>query len=95
MVTRVPGESRLPLAAAVALLNSLIGKATLIGLNPDQYVDILRNFPEHNVSGGAVYDALIIETAIQAGVDEVVTFNVRDFERLARARITVTRPALQ
>ena len=35
------------------------------------------------LTGGIIYDALHLRAAEKAGVDRLVTFNRRDFERLA------------
>lgn len=34
------------------------------------------------ISGGAVYDALIVKTARKSEVDRILTFNVDDFKRI-------------
>jgi predicted nucleic acid-binding protein len=38
-----------------------------------------------NLSGGIVYDAIIVECALKAKVDEVLTINPKDFLRLTNA----------
>jgi predicted nucleic acid-binding protein len=95
VLTRMPPPRRVAPQLAESAIRGLLEDAILVGLTPTQVLGLLTDLAGADERGGAVYDALIIESAIQAGVDEVVTFNVRDFERLARARITVTRPALQ
>ena len=35
-----------------------------------------------NFSGGIVYDALIIECALNAKADEIITLNTKDFLKL-------------
>jgi predicted nucleic acid-binding protein len=95
VLTRLPAGSRLTPEDALSLINAFADAATMLALTSEQIAQAITAFAATGIAGGAVYDALIIETAIQAGVDEILTFNVRDFERLARARITVTRPALQ
>lgn len=35
--------------------------------------------------GGIVYDAIIVECALKAKVDEILTINPKDFLRLTRA----------
>lgn len=37
------------------------------------------------ISGGAVYDALILRVAVNANVDQIVTLNLRHFRRIAPA----------
>jgi hypothetical protein len=43
------------------------------------------------VAGGAVYDALIAEVGRAARVEAIITFNLRDFRRVA-PDLTVTEP---
>ncbi|MCA1779881.1 MAG: hypothetical protein LC637_10995 [Xanthomonadaceae bacterium] len=44
------------------------------------------------MTGGAVYDALIVESALAAGADEIVTWNVNHFQRAAADRLKVRPP---
>lgn len=47
---------------------------------------------ETYVAGGAVYDALIAESALDAGAGEILTSNLRDFERVAPVGLAVPAP---
>ncbi|MFP3941926.1 MAG: hypothetical protein ACLF0P_16650 [Thermoanaerobaculia bacterium] len=47
---------------------------------------------KRRVAGGAVYDALIAESAARAGADSIVTLNPRHFERVAPEGLLVVEP---
>jgi len=46
-----------------------------------------------SVTGGAIYDAVILEAALEAGARELLTWNAADFERLSRGRLAVRTPS--
>lgn len=49
----------------------------------DSYLKAIRRCSERGLSSGAVFDALHLVSAEERGVDALVTFNDRDFHRLA------------
>jgi predicted nucleic acid-binding protein len=44
-----------------------------------------------NFSGGLVYDAIIVECALKAKVDEILTLNSKDFLRLTNELPIIVR----
>jgi len=53
-----------------------------IYLTDEDYFRIVENMINSNFSGGLVYDAIIVECALKAKVDEILTLNSKDFLRL-------------
>ena len=47
------------------------------------YTAVIQHVAMLNLTGGVIYDALILRAAERAGVDRVLTFNVDDFRRLS------------
>ena len=92
VLTRMPPPHRITATAAGDAVSALLGGARVVALSAAEVVERVSDMAADDIRGGAVYDALIIETAIEAGVDEILTSNVRDFERLARGRIRVVAP---
>ncbi len=54
----------------------------MIALTAADYTAVSQHVALLNLTGGVVYDALILRAAERAGVDRVLTFNVDDFRRL-------------
>jgi predicted nucleic acid-binding protein len=49
------------------------------------YVAAIEVVTRYGLVSGAVFDAVIAQAGLKAGVDRILTFNVRDFERLGDA----------
>jgi predicted nucleic acid-binding protein len=56
--------------------------ASVISLSSADYFATIKRMSDLGISGGAVYDALIVKTARKSEVDRVLTFNVNDFKRI-------------
>ena len=54
----------------------------MVALSGKDYETIIAHLSELGIIGGATYDALILHAAANANVDQVVTFNEKDFHRL-------------
>ena len=54
-----------------------------IPLDADDYFIAVERTARLGITGGAIYDALIVQAAIKANADQIVTFNERDFTRLS------------
>jgi predicted nucleic acid-binding protein len=64
----------------------------LIALDAGHYRGLLENAPDSSVSGGAIYDAVILACARSAGAEELLTFNPRQFERLDSGTVRIIVP---
>jgi predicted nucleic acid-binding protein len=56
--------------------------ASVISLSSSDYFATIRRMSDLGISGGAIYDALIVKTAQKSVVDRVLTLNVNDFKRI-------------
>lgn len=54
----------------------------IISLSKQDYVTVIENLSKSSIVGGVTYDALILQAAIKAQVELVVTFNKKDFRRI-------------
>jgi len=61
-------------------------------LGTDEYDRLLRDAPQRGIAGSATYDAVIVACALAAGVDVLLTFNQRQFERIAAGKIDIVVP---
>lgn len=66
VLTRLPPPQRVPAPVAWDYLNETFALPPLV-LGPDGYVRLLELAAAESIAGGAVYDALVGATALQAG----------------------------
>ena len=92
-LTALPLASRvLPEQARVLVEESIAGYLEVIELTRDDYRHVLTHVSQLGLASGAVYDALHARCAHKAGVDQILTYNVADFERFQLEGIRVTAP---
>lgn len=91
VLTRLPAPKRLAPGSAIRMLQESFGTWTLAGSTEDTW-NFLRNASESPIAGGTIHDALIIESALAAGADELVTWNIKHFERVAGNRLSIRAP---
>ena len=93
VLTRLPPPYRLAPADALFLLQSnFVGDRRLVSLSPRAYESLLRESARLGIAGGKVYDAVIAECAVQAGVDALLTLNERHFQDVGRDRLKLVIP---
>jgi len=66
-----------------------------VSLEGDEYFASIREAAASRISGGAIYDALIARCAVNAGADQIFTWNTRHYQLLsAEVSKRVRSPAL-
>ncbi|PTL35580.1 VapC toxin family PIN domain ribonuclease [Candidatus Methylomirabilis limnetica] len=56
--------------------------AKMVSLSPSEYSSVVKRMVDLGLSGGVIYDAIIVMAAKKSRVDHVLTFNVDDFKRV-------------
>ena len=82
VITRLPLPQPLnPQQIHDAIVNNL---KTFHPVNLDNadYLEILKNVAQLNITGGGIYDAIIAQAALKADVDNLITLNPKHFTRL-------------
>ena len=83
VLTRLPTRPRISGGVARRLLReNVTARGEVVALTVQDYDDALDRAAGLGVTGGAVYDALILQAAIRAEVDRFVTLNGQDFRRI-------------
>jgi predicted nucleic acid-binding protein len=83
VLTRLP--VRPPIAPGVArrlVRENLLGGAKVIEMDREDYAAVLDRMADNALTGGAIYDALVVQAALKADVDRVHTWNGADFRRV-------------
>ncbi|MEW6570530.1 MAG: PIN domain-containing protein [Nitrospirota bacterium] len=80
VLTTLPVSPGIPPDAARRLIHDDVETtAKIISLSSQDYISTIRNLADLGLSGGIIYDALIVRAAKKSGADKVLTFNVDDF----------------
>jgi predicted nucleic acid-binding protein len=83
VLTILPVSPRISPGIAWRLIHeSVESVASIVSLTSPEYLSIVRHMSNLGLSGGTIYDALIVKAAQKAGADRILTFNVNDFKRI-------------
>ncbi|MEK6656809.1 MAG: PIN domain-containing protein [Nitrospirota bacterium] len=83
VLTTLPVSPRIAPDIAKRLINKNIeATAKIISLSSHDYIRIIENLADSGLSGGVIYDALIVKAAQKSGADKILTFNIDDFKRV-------------
>jgi predicted nucleic acid-binding protein len=83
VLTTLPLIPRITPGAARRLIHDNIETtARIISLLWQDYISVIKNLSDLGLSGGIIYDALIIRAAQKADVKKILTFNANDFKRV-------------
>ncbi len=92
-LTAFPGESHIsPVQAQEVIEKGLISSFQVVDLDQADYRWALERTASKNIRSGVIYDALIFRAALKVKVSRLVTWNVRDFERVSNGEISVVTP---
>ncbi len=83
VVTRLPVRPAIGPEQVLLFLESLRQHVSLISLDAEDYVDVLARAADAGVTGGKIYDALLLACARKIDAEAVYTLNARDFRGLA------------
>lgn len=93
VLTRLPVKYRLsPSEAEMVLTETLRDNVSIASFGSGSTWKVLGWLTTVPVSGGASYDAFIIWLLQSADVEQIVTYNVHDFRRLAHG-VRVSEPS--
>jgi predicted nucleic acid-binding protein len=83
VLTGLPYRPRTSSADAVAIIDNLRSKLTVVELTVLDYEAAFRQLATRGLTGGAIYDALHLQCARNVGASGICTWNVKDFQRIA------------
>lgn len=95
VLSSMPVQPRISPAAAWKLIKeNLIGTFEIVSLSKSDYLSVIQRLSRDQLPGGTIYDALIAQSAIKAGADQLITLNVADFKRVTPEKLsqTITSP---
>lgn len=93
VVTRIPLDVQIdPQNARRLVKEILIEHFSLVEPSAKDYESAMDRVVEQNLRGGAIHDALILQTALKKKTTHLVTWNLKHFERLSRGEIKIVTP---
>ena len=97
VLSRLPRPYRLlPQHCRALLTGSFLDNAeSVVALDPDAYVQLVRRAATDGIVGGRIYDAVIAACARAAGADIVLTFNERHFLPVAGPGVAIVVPEVE
>ncbi len=85
VLTSAPFKPKITAEVAKKLIETNIKTiAKIIYLTDKDYFRVVKKMSNSNLIGGIVYDAIIVECALNSKVDEILTINSKDFLRLTK-----------
>lgn len=92
VLTSAPFKPRITSVIAKQLIeNNIRSFAKIVYLSDKDYFVIIEKMSSSGLIGGIVYDAIIVECALNSKVDEILTLNPKDFLRLTNESSTKTQ----
>lgn len=92
-LTALPLARRIqPMEARALIEENFVEKLRPLALSGEHYRSALRKVSDLGLRSGVVYDALHLIAAEEERCDKLVTFNLKDFERLDSAAVTIVSP---
>ncbi len=83
VLSTLPVSPRISPGLAWRLIHeSIEPNVSIVSLTSSEYMATVKRLSDLGLSGGAVYDALIVKAAQKSGADRIVTFNMNDFRRV-------------
>ena len=83
VLTTLPVSPKISSGLAWRLISeSIEPRVSIVSLTASEYLATVKHLSNLGLSGGVMYDALIVKAAQKGGVDRIVTFNTNDFKRI-------------
>ena len=83
VLSTLPVSPRISPGLAWRLIReSVEPRVFIVPLSSHDYLATIKHMSDMGLSGGAVYEALIVKAAQKCGADRIVTFNMSDFKRV-------------
>ncbi len=87
-LTSMPAPRRVSGHEALLFLGDIRDNLTLVALDEQEYFQLVAASAAGNLVGGAVYDAILGQSALKADAEAIYTWNTKDFLRLSPAIAT-------
>lgn len=86
-MTRLPVKPSIPPEQALLFIEQIQERFTVVSLTDKEYFSTVRRLAENGLARSVILDGLITTAAAKCKADQVYTWDVTDFERVAPASL--------
>jgi predicted nucleic acid-binding protein len=83
VLSRLPGGKKVRPEIAGLLVEQIAARLTVVPLSAEDYTATLRETSRMGLSGGIVFDALLLACARKVSAERIYTWNLRHFVQVA------------
>lgn len=83
VLSRLPGGKKVRPEIAGLLVEQIAARMTVVPLSAEDYATTLRETARMGLSGGIVFDALLLACARKVSAERIYTWNLRHFVQVA------------
>ncbi len=83
VISRMPGGKRQRPESASILVQQIVGRMTVVPLLAAEYSETIASAAKANISGGTIFDALLLACARKVSPEFIYTWNLRHFHLVA------------
>lgn len=85
VLTRLPVRPAMTPADTLLFIEEIQARLSVVTLDEGAYVETLKQCADRHVTGGQLYDALILKAAERTKAKTILTWNIGQFRRIAPA----------
>jgi predicted nucleic acid-binding protein len=90
VMTKLPVPYRhTPEQALLSIEENVLKFFKTVSFSGNDYAALLREAAGTGIQGGTIYDAILLKSAVKAGVDKIYTLNIKHFQAIAPPEIAV------
>jgi predicted nucleic acid-binding protein len=79
----LPVKPMIPTEQVLLFVEEVRTRLTLVSLEDEEYFETIRNAAEQGLTGGKIYDALLLRCAAKCKAQIIYTWNLKHFRTLA------------
>jgi predicted nucleic acid-binding protein len=82
-MSSLPVKPMIPTEPVLLFVQEVRARLSLVSLRDGECFDTIRRTADKGLSGGKVYDALLLRRAEKCGAERIYTWNLSHFRRIA------------
>ncbi len=79
----LPVKPMLPAEQVLLFVEEVRARLTLVSLEEGEYLETIRSAAERGLTGGRIYDALLLRCAAKCRAETIYTWNLKHFRSIA------------
>ena len=82
-MTRLPVKPAIPPEHVTLFIDQVVDQFQVVSLNAHEYAKVIHTAGEGGITGGRIYDALLLQCARKSAAEAIYTWNLRHFTAIA------------